>query len=112
MSEKEPDQIVDQEPDEDYKAPPQKTIEELLKLDNEDESLRKYKETLLGTQAEMILIDPNNPANVIVKRLALVVAGRSDMVLELDGVDLSQLKKQTFIIKEGLCNSKFKSLSC
>jgi len=102
MSEQEPDQIVDQEPDEDYKAPPQKTIEELLKLDNDDESLRKYKETLLGSQAEMILIDPNNPANVIVKRLALVVAGRPDMVLELDGVDLSQLKKQTFIIKEGI----------
>jgi len=102
MSEQEPEQLVDQEPDEDYKAPPQKTIEELLKLDNEDESLRKYKETLLGTQAEMILIDPNNPANVIVKRLALVVAGRPDMVLELDGVDLSQLKKQTFIIKEGI----------
>jgi len=102
MSEKEPDPIVDQEPDEDYKAPPQKTIEELLKLDNEDESLRKYKETLLGSQADTILIDPNNPAKVIVKRLALVVAGRPDMVLELDGVDLSQLKKQTFIIKEGI----------
>lgn len=104
MSEKEPDPIVDQEPDEDYKAPPQKTIEELLKLDNEDESLRKYKETLLGSHinADTILIDPNNPAKVIVKRLALVVAGRPDMVLELDGVDLSQLKKQTFIIKEGI----------
>jgi len=100
-SEQEVDQIVDQETDENYKAPPQKTIEELLKLDNEDESLRKYKEALLGAQAEKIIIDPNNPKNVIVKRLALVVADRPDMVLELDG-DLTQLKKQTFAIKEGI----------
>lgn len=92
---------IDQELEENYKAPPQKTIEELLKLDNEDESLRKYKEALLGSQAEKIIIDANNPKNVIVKRLALVVTDRPDMVLELDG-DLSQLKKQSFAIKEGI----------
>lgn len=87
--------------DENYKPPPQKTIDELLKLDNEDESLRKYKEALLGAQAEKIIIDANNPKYVIVKRLALVVADRPDMVLELDG-DLTQLKKQSFSIKEGI----------
>lgn len=92
---------IDQELEENYKAPPQKTIEELLKLDNEDESLRKYKEALLGSQAEKIIIDANNPKNVIVKRLALVVTDRPDMVLELGG-DLSQLKKQSFSIKEGI----------
>lgn len=91
----------DLEVDENYKAPPQKTIEEILTLDQEDESLRKYKEALLGSQAEKIIIDANNPKDVIVKRLALVVTGRPDMVLELDG-DLSQLKKQTFAIKEGI----------
>lgn len=31
-----------------YKPPPEKTIEQLLEADKEDESLRKYKETLLG----------------------------------------------------------------
>lgn len=100
MSEQEIDQAVDQEADENYQAPPQKTIEEILKLDNEDESLRKYKKALLGAQSETIIIDPNNPKAVIVKRLALLVLDRPDMVLELDG-DLSQLKKQTFVIKEG-----------
>lgn len=89
------------EVDENYKAPPQKTIEELLRLDDDDESLRKYKETLLGSQAEKIIVDPNNPKNVIVKRLALVVNDRPEMVLELSD-DLSQLKKQTFSIKEGI----------
>jgi Rho GDP-dissociation inhibitor len=91
----------EQELEENYKAPPQKTIEEILSLDNEDESLRKYKEALLGSQADKIIIDANNLKDVIVKRLVLVVADRPDMILELDG-DLSQLKKQNFAIKEGI----------
>jgi len=87
---------------ENYKAPPQKTIEEIMSLDNDDESLRKYKEALLGSQAaDKIIVEANNPKNVIVKRLALLVADREDMVLELDS-DLTQLKKQPFIIKEGI----------
>lgn len=31
-----------------YKPPPEKSIEELLNTDKEDESLQKYKEKLLG----------------------------------------------------------------
>lgn len=34
--------------DSSYKPPPEKTIEEILAADKEDESLRKYKEALLG----------------------------------------------------------------
>ena len=44
------------EEDENYVAPPQKTIEEIMNTDAEDESLRKYKETLLGNQTETIII--------------------------------------------------------
>jgi Rho GDP-dissociation inhibitor len=101
MSSEQENFVEEQEVDENYKAPPQKTIEELMKLDDDDESLRRYKETLLGAQAENIIIDANNPKNVIVKRLVLVVPERDDMILELDG-DLSQLKKQMFTIKEGI----------
>lgn len=36
------------ENDSNYKPPPEKTIEEILETDKEDESLRKYKEKLLG----------------------------------------------------------------
>lgn len=40
-----------------YNPPPQKTIEEIVNLDQEDESLRKYKEALLGqAQSEKIII--------------------------------------------------------
>lgn len=40
-----------------YQPPPQKTIEEIVAADQEDESLRKYKETLLGAaQSETIIV--------------------------------------------------------
>lgn len=32
-----------------YKPPAQKTLQEIQELDQDDESLRKYKETLLGS---------------------------------------------------------------
>ncbi|KAH8335324.1 hypothetical protein KR074_012514 [Drosophila pseudoananassae] len=88
--------------DTNYQAPPEKTIEEIMAADQEDESLRRYKEALLGAaQTEKIIVDPNDPRKVIVKKLALVVEGRDDMELDLTG-DLSQLKKQLFVIKEGV----------
>jgi Rho GDP-dissociation inhibitor len=85
-----------------YKPPPEKSIEQILETDKEDESLRKYKETLLGeAKAGAVVVDPNDPRKVIVKKLALCVKDRPDMELDLSG-DLSQLKKQTFVIKEGV----------
>ncbi|EDV41076.1 uncharacterized protein Dana_GF23606, isoform B [Drosophila ananassae] len=88
--------------DTNYQAPPEKTIEEIMAADQEDESLRRYKEALLGAaQTEKIIVEPNDPRKVIVKKLALVVEGRDDMELDLTG-DLSQLKKQLFVIKEGV----------
>uniref|UniRef100_A0A1A9VKW2 Rho GDP-dissociation inhibitor 3 n=1 Tax=Glossina austeni TaxID=7395 RepID=A0A1A9VKW2_GLOAU len=88
--------------DANYQPPPEKTIEEIMAADQEDESLRRYKEILLGAaQAEKIVVDMNDQRKVLVKKLALVVDGRKDMELDLTG-DLSQLKKQVFVIKEGV----------
>lgn len=43
--------------DTNYQPPPQKTIEEIIAADQNDESLRKYKETLLGAaQSEKIIV--------------------------------------------------------
>ena len=39
-------------PDDNFKPPPKESIEQLLNKDNEDESLRKYKEQLLGSAAK------------------------------------------------------------
>lgn len=43
--------------DANYQAPPEKTIEEIMAADQEDESLRRYKEALLGAaQTEKIIV--------------------------------------------------------
>lgn len=40
-----------------YQPPPEKSIEEIVAADQEDESLRKYKEALLGAaQSEKIVV--------------------------------------------------------
>ncbi|KAJ3645537.1 hypothetical protein Zmor_023184 [Zophobas morio] len=96
-----PDEF-DHEHDSNYRPPPEKTIEEILQADQDDESLRKYKETLLGqAQTGPVVVEPDNPRKVIVKKLVLVVTDRPELALDLTG-DLSKLKKQTFIIKEGV----------
>ena len=45
--------VSDTEEDEktQYKPPPEKSLAEIMSQDTEDESLRKYKETLLGTSS-------------------------------------------------------------
>ncbi|XP_035894096.1 rho GDP-dissociation inhibitor 1 isoform X2 [Anopheles stephensi] len=97
-----PAEVEQEEHDTNYQPPPQKTIEEIMAADAEDESLRKYKEALLGeAQAEKIVFDDSDPRKVIVKKLALLVADRDPMELDLTG-DLTKLKKNVFVIKEGI----------
>ncbi|KAK8743259.1 hypothetical protein OTU49_001331 [Cherax quadricarinatus] len=85
-----------------YKPPPEKTLEEMLNKDTEDESLRKYKETLLGSSAAgATVIEPHNQNRVLVRKLVLLAEGQPDMELDLTG-DLEKLKETVFIIKEGI----------
>ncbi|XP_030745376.1 rho GDP-dissociation inhibitor 2 [Sitophilus oryzae] len=93
---------LEKEPDSNYKPPPEKSINEILEIDQDDESLRKYKETLLGQAQEgPIIVEPDNPRKVIVKRLVLIPVDHPEISLDLTG-DLAVLKKQTFVIKEGV----------
>lgn len=39
----------DDEPDLNYQPPAQKSLQEIQELDKDDESLNKYKQTLLGS---------------------------------------------------------------
>ncbi|KAL0993391.1 hypothetical protein UPYG_G00107220 [Umbra pygmaea] len=83
-----------------YKPPAQKSLQELQELDKDDESLRKYKEALLGNVAE-VAVDPNAP-NVQVTRLTLMCeTAPLPLTLDLQG-DLESFKKQQFILKEGV----------
>lgn len=78
-----------------YKPPAEKSLDSILKSDAEDEALKKYKEALLGQAVggDAIVVEKDNPNNVIVKKLALVVEGRDDMVLDLTK-NLKEIKKQ------------------
>lgn len=82
-----------------YKPPAQKTIEELQAMDQDDESLRKYKEALLGPVPSKV--DPTAP-NVVVTKLTLVCADApGPLQLDLTG-DLEKFKKESFTLKEGV----------
>jgi Rho GDP-dissociation inhibitor/dynein assembly factor 5 len=88
-----------------YKPPPEKTIEEILETGKDDESLQTYKEKLLGdAKTGTVVVGPNDPRKVIVKKLLLCVPNRPDIELDLTG-DISQLKEQVFVIKEGVSYS-------
>ncbi|XP_063817276.1 rho GDP-dissociation inhibitor 1 [Pseudophryne corroboree] len=82
-----------------YKPPAQKTIQEIQALDQDDESLRKYKEALLGPVPASV--DPN-VSNVVVTKLTLVCADAPGLLqLDLTG-DLEKFKKESFCLKEGV----------
>ena len=89
MSEREPSPVLqdDDELTPGYKPPEKKTLEEIVAADQEDESLKKYKEQLLGGAlgTGQVVVDENNPSRVIVKALTLVVDGRPDTVIDLSG---------------------------
>lgn len=86
-----------------YIPPAQKTVEELLKTDQEDESLKKYKEAL-GLSGSVI-VDENDPRQVIVKKIGLLADDRQEVVLDLSDID--SIKKKPFVIKEG-CKYRLK----
>lgn len=51
--------------DSSYQPPPEKTIEQILATDEEDESLRKYKQALLGEAQTGTVIYGENPSFLI-----------------------------------------------
>merc|ERR1711972_692519 len=70
---------VEEGEEENYQPPPEKSIDALMEADQDDEALRKYKETLLGQAAGgsgTVVVDESDPRKVIVKALALVVQRR------------------------------------
>jgi len=85
-----------------------KNVAELLAKDVEDESLRRYKEQLLGAAAHGDLGDSNDPRRVIVTEFRVVFEENvPDIVYHLhDEAGLKQLQDVGLYIKEG-SNYKF-----
>lgn len=85
-----------------YKPPAPKALTEIISADQEDESLQRYKQQLLGNaKGGGVEVYPDDPRNVIVQKLWLVVDGRDDQELDLTkGPD--EIKKTKFVLKEGI----------
>lgn len=98
--------VLDEE-ETDYKPPAEKSLNDILNQDKDDEAMERYKKTLLGEAAEGTdgaVAFPDDPRQVIVQKLVLVVEGRPDSELDLTQ-DFAEIKKKKFVIKEGI---KFK----
>ncbi|XGW32466.1 hypothetical protein V3C99_017201 [Haemonchus contortus] len=99
MAEEFTEENLEEDPEVHYKAPEMKTVAEILSADQDDESLAKYKATLLGTSPTDIIVDPSNPKVVIVKSITLLVPGREEVTMQLDNA--GALGDATFRMKEG-----------
>jgi len=87
-----------------YKPPAEKSLNEIINQDQDDDALARYKAALLGDAASgegPVLVYPDDPRQVIVQKLALVVDDMDDKELDLTQ-DLNEIKKQKFVIKEGI----------
>lgn len=91
--------VDDHEEESSYKAPAPAALDEMLNKDKDDESLEKYKKTLLGDAANAIVF-PEDPRRVIVQKLGMIVQGRPDVEMDLSG-DITKLKETPMVLKEG-----------
>jgi len=84
-----------------YKPPAPKSLDEIVNADAEDESLRKYKEALLGAAGGAgVIVDEKNPNKVIMQKISLLAEGRDEVSIDLTKTP-EELKKESFTIKEG-----------
>eukprot|EP00088_Acartia_fossae_P065518 TRINITY_DN8079_c0_g1_i1.p1 TRINITY_DN8079_c0_g1~~TRINITY_DN8079_c0_g1_i1.p1 ORF type:complete len:199 (-),score=66.76 TRINITY_DN8079_c0_g1_i1:1153-1749(-) len=103
MTEEDPKHVMDSD-DENFEAPASKTIDDMLKADENDPSLMKMKQELLGDAAAgsgKVIVDESDTRQVIVKKLSLVVEGRDDVSMDLTE-DLDKIKTKKFVLKEGI----------
>lgn len=88
-----------------------KNIEDILAADANDESLRRYKEALLGEAIHGDKGDQNDPRNLVITEFRVIFAPehkREDLVFNLDSESgLQKLVKEGITMQEG-CKFKFR----
>lgn len=85
-----------------FKVGEKKTIDEYHQMDANDESLKRYKESLGLGGGGKDLSDPNDPRHCIILSLTMNTAGRDPVTIDLTAPGaLSTLKDHPFRIKEG-----------
>jgi len=86
-----------------FKVGEKKTLDEYSKMDAEDESLQRYKESLGLGGGGKDLSDPNDPRDCIILTLEMNSEGRDPIKLDLTSPNaLQSLKDSPFKIKEGV----------
>jgi len=100
MAEHAADEELNPETTEGFKVGVKKTIDEYQQLDQGDESLRKWKESL-GLGSGKDISDPKDPRTCVILSLGLEVEGRPDIVIDVSKPgQLESLKSKPFTIKE------------
>ncbi|KAI4152217.1 MAG: hypothetical protein LQ340_003044 [Diploschistes diacapsis] len=85
-----------------YKAGEKKSLAEYQQLDQNDESLNRWKASLGLSTGKALAVDPTDKRRCVITSLALEVPGRSDFVIDLTAPGaLEGLKSKPFTIKEG-----------
>ncbi|KAL2044451.1 hypothetical protein N7G274_003156 [Stereocaulon virgatum] len=85
-----------------FKVGEKKTLQEYAKLDQNDESLNRWKASLGLSSSPAIAVDPKDQRRCVIKALALEVQGRPDITIDLTAPGaVEALKKKPFTIKEG-----------
>ncbi|EKX43430.1 hypothetical protein GUITHDRAFT_159794 [Guillardia theta CCMP2712] len=99
----------DDKPNDGYKVPEKVGVQELLAKDQNDESLRRYKEQLLGAAAKgQLAVDPNDKRRVVITELKILFEDRpgGDITYTLNTPqDVKAMKSKPFVLKEK-CNYK------
>ena len=84
-----------------YKPSAKKTVDEYAKLDQEDESLQKWKKSLGLLGGEPLPIAPGDDRKVVILEMSLLVDGEEPVVVDLTNEKtLNELPKNAFKIKE------------
>ncbi|KAL2332642.1 hypothetical protein Fmac_013855 [Flemingia macrophylla] len=84
---------------------PQVTLKEQLEKDKDDESLKKWKEQLLGS-VDMSVVGESKDPEVKILSLTITSPDRPDLILPIPFT--TDPKKSLFILKEGSqCRTKF-----
>jgi Rho GDP-dissociation inhibitor len=82
-----------------YRVGEKKAVTEYLQMDSEDESLRKYKEALLGKAGD--LGDPSDPRRVIITEMKVIINGHNPIVYDLSKKDSEKdMHNKPFTLKE------------